>query len=128
METAPSCEGVALNLGRHKPGLMSFLAVWVTDMLANHGVAELRGELCQPWLKLAVRGDPQVEGPLFTCDGEAVHVGPRFPAGAGNHCLQCITTHCGSIRGEILSQYLVFKTLFTGTSLAPNFRKNLPFS
>ena len=32
--------GVALNLGRHKPGVMSFLAVWVTDMLANHGVPQ----------------------------------------------------------------------------------------
>lgn len=94
----------------------------------------------KPWSRRAQRGamPAMVEagsalrssgrGAFVYLNGEAVHVGPRFPAGAGNHCLQCITTHCGSIRGEILSQYLVFKTLFTGTSLAPNFRKNLPFS
>lgn len=40
VETAPSCGGSCFELGHHKPGLMSFLAVWVTDMLTNHGVPQ----------------------------------------------------------------------------------------
>lgn len=36
----PAAGGVALNLGSPKPGLMSFPAVWVTDMLTNHGVPQ----------------------------------------------------------------------------------------
>lgn len=47
----PPAGGGTSKLVSHKPGLASFLAVWVTDMLTDCGAsAELRGEKCQPWL------------------------------------------------------------------------------
>lgn len=130
VETAPSCgRGGYFELGpsqtwRHViPGCVGH---WHAGK--PWGPAELRGELCQPWLKLTVCLDPQGEGACLPAMVRPSMWGPDFLQGAGNHCLQCITTYCGSIRGDILSQYLVFKTLFTGASLAPNFRQYLLFS
>ena len=82
VETAPSCGGSCFELGQSQtwphvlPGCVGH---WHADK--PRGPAELRGELCRPWLKLTVHLDPQVQGALFACRGEAVHLGPRLPTG-----------------------------------------------